>query len=167
MITVKNDYEPIIYEQTFSSHIFENQSELLQDYYTRPIRNDVSIEQNVNEINTVVTNEKQRSSTSNIYQNIQKEPPREKIWTIPFLLESPKSTEFQPPDLEMVFLIDSGAESNIINIPTWNEIKSLHPILTPIKTASKLATAQGSTLVNYQKSNFSLFPLEQWHRIKC
>ena len=66
MITVENDYEPIIYEQPFSSHIYENQSELLQDYYTRPIRNDVSIEQNVNEINTVVNNEKQRSSTNHI-----------------------------------------------------------------------------------------------------
>ena len=60
MITVENDYEPIKYEQPFSSHIYENQSELLQDYYTRSIRNDVSIEQNVNEINTVVNNEKQR-----------------------------------------------------------------------------------------------------------
>ena len=73
MITVENDYEPIIYEQLFSSHIYENQSELLQDYYTRPIRNDVSIEQNVNEINTVVNNEKQRSSTSNIYKKNSQE----------------------------------------------------------------------------------------------
>ena len=79
MITVENDYEPIIYEQPFNSHIYENQSELLQDFYTRPIRNDVSIEQNVNEINTVVNNEKQRSSTNHIYQNIQEEHPREKI----------------------------------------------------------------------------------------
>ena len=73
MITVENDYEPIIYEQLFSSHIYENQSELLQDYYTRPIRNDVSIEQNVNEINTVVNNEKQCSSTSNIYKKNSQE----------------------------------------------------------------------------------------------
>ena len=57
MITVEKDYEPIIYEQPFSSHIYENQSEVLQGYYTRPLRNDVSIEQNVNEINTVVNNE--------------------------------------------------------------------------------------------------------------
>ena len=96
-------------------------------------------------------NEKQRSSTNHIYQNIQKEQPRENIWSFPFLLESPKSIEFQPTDLEIDFLIDSGAESNIINIPTWNEIKTLHPILTPIKTASNLATAQGSTLINYGK----------------
>ena len=108
----------VVYEQPFSSHIYENQPELLQDYYTRPTRNDVSIEQNVNEINTVVNNEKQRSSTNHNYQNIQKKQPREKIWTILFLLESPKSKVFQPPDLEIVFLIYSGAESNIVNIPT-------------------------------------------------
>ena len=158
MITLENDYEPIVYEQPFSSHIYENQSELLQDYYTRPIRNDVSVDQNVNEINTVVNNEKQCSSTNHIYKNTQKVQPREKIWTIPFLLESPKSKEFQPPDLEIDFLIDSGAESNSINIPTWNEIKSLHPILTPMKTASKLATAQGSTLVNCGKIQIFLVP---------
>ena len=29
MITVEFDYEPIIYEQPFSSHIYENQLELL------------------------------------------------------------------------------------------------------------------------------------------
>ena len=89
MITVENDYEPIVYEQPFTSHIYENQSELLQD--TRPISNNVPVEQNVNEINTVANNKKQRSSTNHIYQYIQKEQPREKIWTIPFLLESPKS----------------------------------------------------------------------------
>ena len=34
-----------------------------------------------------------------------------KNWTIPFLLESPRNKEFQPLDLEIDFLIDSGAES--------------------------------------------------------
>ena len=82
------------------------------------------------------------------YQNIQTKQPREKIWTILFLLESPRNKENQPPDLEIDFLIDSGAESNIIKIPTLNEIKTLHPNLTPLETSSKLATAQGSTLVN-------------------
>ena len=71
---------------------------------------------------------------------------------------SPRSKEFQPPDLEIVFLIDSGAESNIINNPTWNEIKTLHPILTPLEASSKLATAQGSTLVNYGKIQLFLVP---------
>ena len=97
-------------------------------------------------------------TTSHIYQNVQKEPPREKIWTIPFLLESPKSKEFQPPDLEIDFLIDSGAESNIINIPTWNEIRLLHPNLKPLVTSSKLATAQGSMLTNYGKNQLFLVP---------
>ena len=48
--------------------------------------------------------------------------PKEKIWTIPLILESPKSKNFQSPDLETDFLLDSGAESNIINNSIWNEI---------------------------------------------
>ena len=67
------------------------------------------------------------------------------------------SYRVQPPD-EIDFLIDSGAESNIINIPTWNEIKTLHPNLTPLETSSKLATAQGSTLVSYGKIQLFLVP---------
>ena len=67
------------------------------------------------------------------------------IQTIPFLLESPKSKQLQTPDLEIYFLIDSGAESIIKNIPTWNEIKILHSKLIPFKTTSRIATAQGST----------------------
>ena len=161
MITVENDYEPITYEQHFTSHIYENQLELLHNYYLEPI-DTTQTTQEVNEINTVIKpNEKDKtkcSNTNNIYQNIQKEQPREKIWTIPFLLESPRNNEFQPPDLEIDFLIDSGAESNIINIPTWKEIKTLHPKLTPLATSSKLATAQGSTLVNYGKIQLFLLP---------
>ena len=116
----------------------------------------------LNEINTVIKPDKkdetQCSNTKHIYQNIQKDKPREKIWTIPLLLESPRNKEFQSPDLEIDFLIDSGAESNIINIPTWHEIKTLHPKLTPLETSSKLATAQGSTLVNYGKIQLLLLP---------
>ena len=147
MITVEND---------------ENQLELLHNYYIGPINNNTQTTQEENEINTVIKPDKkdemQCSNTKNIYQNIQKEQAREKIWTIPFLLESPRSKEFQPPDLEIEFLIDSGAESNIINIPKWNEIKTLHPNLTPLETSSKLATAQGSTLVNYGKIQLFLVP---------
>ena len=91
---------------------------------------------------------------------------KKKIWTIPFLLESPRNKEFQPPDLEIDFLIDSGAESNIINIPTWNEIKSLHPKLTPLETSSKLATAQGSTLINYGKIQLFLLPTRTMEQSK-
>ena len=161
LITVENDYELIIYEQPFTSHIYENQLELLHNYHIGPIDN-TQTTQEVNGINTVIKPDKkdetQCSNTKQIHQNIQKEQPREKIWTIPFLLESPKNKEFQPPDLEIDFLIDSGAESNIINIPTWNEIKTLHPNLTPLETSNKLATAQGSTLVNYGKIQLFLLP---------
>ena len=161
MITVENDFEPIIYEQPFTSHIYENQLELLHNYYTEPI-DTTQTAQEVNEINTVIKpDEKDKtkcSNTNHIYQNKQKEQPREKIWTIPFLLESPRNKQFQPSDLEIDFLIDSGAESNIIKIPTWNEIKTLHPKLTPLATSSKLAAAQGSTLVNYGKIQLFLLP---------
>ena len=151
--------------QPFHSQIYENHLELLLDYHTRPRSNNIPIEQIVKEVTTPQQSGKEPttcSSTNHIYQNIPKEPPKEKIWTIPFPLESAKSKEFQPPDLETDFLIDSGAESNIINIPTWNEIKTLHPKLTPVKTTSRLATAQGSTLTKF---NFSLSPLKQWNKI--
>ena len=127
MITDENENEPIKYEKSFSSHVYENQLELLHDYYTRPISNNVPVTQEVSEINTVIKPEKdevQCSSTNHIYQSIQKEQPREKIWTTPFLLESPKSKECQPLDLEIDFFFRLSAESNIINIPTWNEIKT-------------------------------------------
>ena len=52
MIAVKNDYEPIIYEQPFTSHIYENQLELLRNYYIEPI-NTRQTAQEVNKINTV------------------------------------------------------------------------------------------------------------------
>ena len=64
-----------------------------------------------------------------IYQKSPKERhlPKEKNWTIPFLLQSSKCKEFQLPDLEIDFLIDSEAESNFITIPTWKEMKILLP----------------------------------------
>ena len=74
MITVKNDYETIIYEQYFSSHIYENQLELLHNYYTTPINNNTRTTQEVNEINTEIKPDKkdkvQGSNTKHIYQNI-------------------------------------------------------------------------------------------------
>ena len=113
MITVEHDYEPIIYEQPFTSHIYENQLELLHNYYIGPI-DTTQTKQEVNEMNTVIKPDEkdktQCSNTNHIYQNIQKEQPREKIWTIPFLIESPRNKDFQPPDLEIDFFIDSGAE---------------------------------------------------------
>ena len=87
MITVKNDYKPIIYEQPFSSHIYENQLELLHNYYIEPI-NTTQTAQEINEINTVNKPDEHDKTkclnTNHIYQNIQKEQPREKIWTIPY-----------------------------------------------------------------------------------
>ena len=87
MIAVENDYEPIIYEQPFTSHIYENQLELLHNYYIEPI-NTTQTAQEVNKINTVnKPNENDKTkclNTNHVYQNIQKEQPKEKIWTIPF-----------------------------------------------------------------------------------
>ena len=113
--------------------------------HTRPINNNAPVNQEVIEINTVIKPEKdevQCSSTNQIYQNIQKELPKQN-WILIGSVD---------------ILIDSGAESNIINIPTWNGIKTIHPTLIPIKTASKLATAQGSTLINYGKIQLFLVP---------
>ena len=121
MIEVENDYETVTYEQPFHSQIYENHLELLLNYHIRPKSNNKPIEQIVNEETTSQQPEKEQtpcSSTHHIHENTPKEPPKEKIWTILFLLESRKCEDFQPPDLETDFLIDSGAESNIIKIPT-------------------------------------------------
>ena len=82
MITVGDDYEPIIYEQPLTSHIYENQLELLHNYYIGPI-DTTQTAQEVIENNTVIKPDEkgktQCSNTNHIYQNIQKEQPREKI----------------------------------------------------------------------------------------
>ena len=79
MITVGNDYEPIIYEQPLTS--LENQLELLRNYYIGPI-DTTQTAQEVIENNTVIKPDEkgkiQCSNTNHIYQNIQKEQPREK-----------------------------------------------------------------------------------------
>ena len=151
MTNVENDYEPIIYEQPIFSHIYQNPDQFLLNYSKRSVPINKTKEK-IEKIVEEITEEKptECSSTNNVYQNIPKEPQlqKEKIWTIPLILESPKSKQFQTPDLEIDFLIDSGALSNIINIPTWNEIKILHQKLLLFKTTSRLATAQGSTLKN-------------------
>ena len=106
MITVENDYEPVIYEQPFSSHIYENQFEFLNNYYMAPTNNNSQVTQELNEINTVIKpnkNDEKQCSNNHINQNIQKEQPREKIWTIPFLLESPKIKNFYHQILKLIF----------------------------------------------------------------
>ena len=62
------------------------------------------------------------SNLNKLYQNTINniQQPKEKVWTIQLLLESPKIKNFQSPDLEIGFLIYSGAESNVINTHTWN-----------------------------------------------
>ena len=73
MISVENYYEFITYEQPFSSLIYENQLELLNNYYMGPIGNDTQITQELNKINTEISPNKEQSSTTNhIYQNIYK-----------------------------------------------------------------------------------------------
>ena len=84
----------------------------------------------------------------------------------PLLLERPKSKDFQSLDLEIDFLIDSGTVSNIINFPTWNEIQTLYPKWLPSKTASKLATAQGSCLTNYGQIQLNLVPTQTMEQKK-
>ena len=161
----KSDTEKTISINIFS-HIYQNHDQFLLNYYTRPIASNKTIEKIVEKI----TEEKltECSSTNNIHQNIPKEPQlqKEKIWTIPLLLERPKCKQFHTPDHEIDFSIDSGAESNIINIPTWSEIKNLHPKLIPFKTTSRLATAQGSTLTDYGKNQFSFVPTRTMEQTK-
>ena len=161
MIEFKNDYESVTYEQLFHSQIYENHLELLWYYHTRPKSNKIPLKLILNEEAASQQPEKEQtpcSSTNHFYQNTPEELPKEKFWTIPFLLESPKCKDFQPPHLEIDFLIDSGAESNIINIPAWNEIKILHTRKTTIKTTSRLATAQCSTVTSYGSIQFFLVP---------
>ena len=81
MITVENDYEPIIYKQPFSSHIYENQLELLHNYYTSPINNNTQTIQEVNEINTLIKPDKKdenNAQTQKIFIKTYKKNNREK-----------------------------------------------------------------------------------------
>ena len=76
---------------------------------------------------------KNNSSMNKIYHNAanKETTPKEKIWITPFLLEN--TTNFQQPDDEVGFLIDSGAESNNSIIPTWKEFRNFYPKLSPFK----------------------------------
>ena len=82
MIKVENDYESVIYEQPFSSHIYENQSEFLQNYYTTPI-NSTPTTQETNEINTTnQTNKNTKTkclNTNHIIKIYKKNNPEKKF----------------------------------------------------------------------------------------
>ena len=132
MLQIENEYET-----TIESIYYQNNYNNLQN------------PDNVQEILDYTEQDfKGSSSTNNIYINASNkiQLPKEKNWTIPLLLESPKSKKFQSPDHEIGFLRDSREVSNFINIPTWNELQPLHPILLHVKISSKLATAQRSSL---------------------
>ena len=81
MIAADNDFEPVIYEQPFSSHMYENQSEFLHNYYTKLIHS-TPTSQETNGINTTnQSNENDKTkclNTNHIYQNIQKEKTQRK-----------------------------------------------------------------------------------------
>ena len=79
MITVENDYEPILYEQPIYSHISQRHDQFLLNYYTRPISNNTTKEK-IEKIAEEITEEKptECSSTINIYQNIPKELQKKK-----------------------------------------------------------------------------------------
>ena len=106
MINVEIDYEPIIYEQPIYSLIFWNHEQFRLNFYTKPTSNNTA-KKKIEKIVEEITEEKptKHSSTNDIYQNILKKThlAKEKIWTIPLLLESPKCKEFQTPDLEIDF----------------------------------------------------------------
>ena len=87
---------------------------------------------------------KNSSGVNSLHQiRLQKsQPPKEKYLDSSLLLERPKSKNFQSSDLEIDFLIDSGAESNSLNFTAWNQIQILHAKISPSKTSCNLATAQ-------------------------
>ena len=106
MINVENDYEPTIYEQPIYSHIYQNHDQFFLNDYTRPVSN-CATKEKIEKVVEEIKGEKPQNAQAQIkfIKNIPKEPQvqKEKIWTIPLLLESPKSKQTQTPDLETDF----------------------------------------------------------------
>ena len=123
MINVENDNEPIIYEKPIYSQVYQNHDQFLLNYYTRPVTNSTT-KQKIEKVVEEIKEEKptECSSTINNHQNIPKEThlQKEKIRTIPLLLESPKSKQVQTPYLEINFSID-------FLIDLWIKIKYYKP----------------------------------------
>ena len=93
MIEVETEYETVMYQQPFHSHVYENQLELLLDYSKRPRSNNIPKEQEVNETTTLHEPGKEQvpcSRRNKIYQNIPKEPPKEKKLDNPISLRKSK-----------------------------------------------------------------------------
>ena len=116
LIHIDNEYEPIKYEQPIHSHIYQNHDHFLLNYNTRPISSKKTIVNIVEEITEEKPTEFQAQITiTKIY--LKKRNKQKKNLDNSILLESPKCKELQKPDLETDLLIDSGADSNIINKP--------------------------------------------------
>ena len=106
---------------------YEHETRVDWNYYQNNVNNSNPEEPNNNQYTKNHTPHfvENNSNLNTIYQNTRTriQLPNEKHWTIPLLLESLKSKNFQSPDLEIDFFIDSGAETKKIIIPTWNKIK--------------------------------------------
>ena len=113
MIQIENEYKTIIYEIPKESNYYQNHDFFLLNYFDRPMNNNKTRDDTEEEPT-------KSTGTNHIYQSVSNKTqiPKEKIWTIPVLLESPKKKNVQKPDLKTDFLTNSGAESNIMNIPT-------------------------------------------------
>ena len=163
MTHVEHDYEPFLYQQPIYSIIYQNHDQLLLNYYTRPLNNNntkVKIVRIVDEITEKKPTE--CSSTNKNYQNIpeEKQSQKEKIWTTPLLLESPKCKQFQQfqtPDLNRFFIrFRSRIKHHQHSHLEWN--KNSTSKIIPFKTTSRLATAKRSILTNYGKIQLFLVP---------
>ena len=64
MIEVENDYETVTYEKPFHSYVYENQLEILLNYYIRPRSNNIPIEKEAKEATTLHEPEKEHVTCS-------------------------------------------------------------------------------------------------------
>ena len=144
MLQIENEYETPIESNYYQKHC-----------------NNFQNADNIQEIIDYTKQElKRSSSTNNIYQNTSNKTqlPNEKIWTIPLLLETPKRFSITRPRNWFFKRLRSRIKYN--KCSQLERDTFLHPKLKPSKTSCKLATAQESSLTNFEKSNCSFFPLE-------
>ena len=76
MIKVENDYEPVIYEQPFSSHIYENQSELLHNYYIEPVHSTPTTQKLMKLTLQINPNENEKTKCLNYKSHLSKHTKR-------------------------------------------------------------------------------------------
>ena len=137
----------------------ENESPIERNFYHNNENfNNFDKWDNTQKITDYSEQEPKGSSSKNIiYQNtaVKKQQPKNKIGQNHHWRKSIKKN-FQSLDLKIDFLFDFGAESNVINIPTWIEIETLHSKLLPLKTSSRLSRAQGLSLTDFEKVSITL-----------